>query len=474
MVLRRIDEASFINKDDLNEDQYFLSILEKGYENALLDRQSADNIQIDIAYLLSELIKRYTSGDSSSVKEETAHTILGSIYYIIDAYAASLSSPGDIFTAIREKGIREIYNDGVSIVKDCYNQAKQLYDEIILSKLKVPLAPYNDTLDIAMPDFFKAYDIEFNAQDTPCSIDYPLAFDEMTDKGIYYILHYLEKLKLETQFCSCFTQKSLLKFLYAYEAKYHMDIIDAPINLFEILFDQLVFSALSGNRKMELTVSAPQLNLIVQELSGKTHKQIRVLIDNATQNIIDGQQLKGQPLIDYIDKYKTQFTKRLIMASDNQNISHMVIVNGENRNAEKIVFNDNERMKDTDFVRLVNFVKKCEDTDDKVKLISENVHSIRDYTDILDAGYLYADEYTSLYIALGDIELAVLGKSVFNEELRGGWFSILPENSSMYKKNAQKEWQKYYLDFVLGADEYKRKEIENLINNLTFNNTDFF
>ena len=41
------------------------------------------------------------------------------------------------------------------------------------------------------------------------SIDYPLAIDDMTIQGVYYLKQYLTYLKIETEFCQMFNQDDL-------------------------------------------------------------------------------------------------------------------------------------------------------------------------------------------------------------------------------------------------------------------------
>lgn len=474
MELRRIDNSPPVKKENLDKNQYFISILQEGYYAGIVDMYSYKNIQIGIASILKELILKYTYGESSSVREETAFNILCSVYYVLDTYATALKRQGDIFAVLRGKSVKKIYEDGIEIIKSCVEESKRLYQEISVNKLDIPLETYNDTIDNALPEFFRTYDIEFAAHDTTTSMDYPLVFDDMTIRGIHYMQQYLEKLKLEMQFCNCFRLKNILKALSSYSRKYRLDIINAPINLFELLFDQSVFSVLSGNDGGELTVSGLQFSLLNKELSVANHNELNGIIDQAIKKIIEKFDIQNTNLIAYMNKYKEMFVSRLSTTLANSNLSNIIIIEDENPDDGKIIFEDADRMRDTDFAHLVELVLGCEDVGEKVKLISLNIHSMEDYIDLLGSDCLYGDEFMTAFEALSDIDLAVLGSIVFYEELRCGQLYILPQKLIEYRENTESEWQMYYTNYILSVSETRKKEIEDLINNIRINTDDIY
>ncbi|WP_169834292.1 DUF6179 domain-containing protein [Paenibacillus donghaensis] len=96
------------------------------------------------------------------------------------------------------------------IVSKCFEETKQLYNEVKKNKLDVPVDAYNMTIDESLPVFMKKYGIIFDAHNTMASIDYPLAIDDMRLQGIFYIKQYLERLQMETKFCHFFSHEDLL------------------------------------------------------------------------------------------------------------------------------------------------------------------------------------------------------------------------------------------------------------------------
>jgi hypothetical protein len=473
LEIRRIDNPSSINTENLNKDHYFISILQEGFNAGIIDMFSMQNIQIGIASILKELIIKYTGGDSSSVKESTAFNILCSVHYVLDIYAAALYKPSDIFTVLREKNVGNIYKDGIQIVQSYVDESKRLYNVISMNKQSIPLGTYHDTIDIALPDFFTNYDIDFAAHDTMSSMDYPLVFDDMTVGGILYIHQYLEKLKLEMQFCDCFSLQNILKLLSGFSRKYCFDIANAPINLFEILFDQSVFSVLSGEDAGALTVSGLQFTLLNEELT-VGYAKLHSIVDQAITKITEKFDIHNTKLIEYMNKYKELFLGRLSTALENTNLSNIIIIEGKNPDDDKITFQDGDRMCDTLFAHLVDLILEREDVREKVTLISSNIHSMNDYIDLLDSDCLYGNEFMAAFEALSDIDLAILGGRIFCEELRCGILHLLPQKLIGYRESAETEWQMYYIDYLSSLSENRKKEIEKLINHISINTEDIY
>lgn len=450
MVLRRVEASSLIEAKSSDHNGHDLSFLQDG----------------GIALILQDLILGYTTRDSSSIKEETASNLLCSIRYALDAYSTALKRPVDIDSHLRDKGIRQIYVEGLNIVRSCVEDSKKLYQEIAGTKLIIPMEAYNDTIDKALPEFFLTYDVEYAAHDTVSLMDYPLVFDDQSISGIFYINQYLQKLRLETQFCSCFRPENILQFLCSYGSKYDLDMSDTPINLFEILFDQSVVSILCGNDCGQLFISGPQFQYLKEDLSVENHHNFQKLVASAVRKMISNFDLESADLINYTQKYSKLYRGRLLNALEAGNLLNLVIVDDEKQADRMFIFEDGKRMSDEDFINLVNLILECEDLSGKVRLVISGIHSMGDYLDLLEADCLYGDEFLSVFEALDEIGLAVLGRHVFYEELRCGKLQLLAQKLIGFRENVEPEWRLYFIQHLLKLDDNKRINIENLINSI--------
>jgi len=466
LEFRQIDEMALIKAEDSSDRRKFLSLLNANYQSGLLQEQEFLEYQTEIASILTDLIRLYTSGDSSSVKEETAAQILGSIYYALDAYTARMDDSSELLHVLRENGAHQIYNEGVKMIRTCLDETKKKFKRIAENKLNIPLMPYNDMLDSAIPEYLSTYDVEFNAQDTSCSMDYPLIFDNMSIRGIFYIRQYLEILQIETEFCRLLNQSEVLRTLYRYGVKFDMDIINVPVNLFEILFDQLVFTVLSGNEKMDLAITPLQCQQMADNLSRMDRPKVEERIHASVNKIVTAFRIENPGLLTYLHRYRQQFAGRVVSANGHGNIMNIVLVEGENVHANKNIFTDGDRMNNLRFSRITELVAECDRTEKKIKLISDNVHSAKDFIDLLEADCLYGDEFRALYDSLGDTELAVLGRVIFSDELHQNRLHFTPSLFDRYERSSETDWKKCFVNFLLSIKETRRSHIEQSINNL--------
>lgn len=467
MEYGRINKTALTLSKNSSGRQQFSSLSSINEQSELLQKQKFMDYQTQIVSILTDLIRHYTSGDSSSVKDTTVTQILGSIYYALNAYTAHMADSNKLSDVLRKNGVRPIYNEGIQIIHTCFTETKKLFQNVAANKLAVPLTPYQDVLEHAIPEFLRTYDIQLNAQNTSCSMDYPVIFDDMTTEGIFYIQQYLEKLQIETEFCKLLNQQDILKTLCRYGKKFDMDIVNTPVNLFEILFEQLVFTVLSGNEKMNLTINPLQFQQMVETLSHMEPSEIEKSINDSVNKIVMAFQIKNQDLLAYMQRYQQQFTQRVIRANEHGNVSNIVLVEGENPDAGKNVFTDGRRMNRSNFARITELVANCDHMEERIKLIHDNIHSVKDYIDLLEADCLYGeDEFKALYDHLSDPELAILGRIIFSDELHQSRLHFTSSLFHRYKRELETDWKLYFVDFLSTISKKRRAHIEQLINHL--------
>lgn len=435
------------------------------YQSGLISGELIGSFYEGISSLLGEQIKKYTSSDSSSVKDETASAILCSIYFTIDAYASALQNPTDF---LKSQSVKEAYYNGLNILKQCFEQTKQLYHEIVQNRLVVPSVFYNETIDRSLPEFFRDYDIEFHAHVTSYIMDYPVLFDDTSAQGVFYIRQYLEKLKTETQFLKWIGQKAMLKTLFGYCRQYLIDIENTPLNFFEIVLDQMVFSVLTGKSKRNLSVTPMEFDRFLLEIKNKSHREIRKMILRAFHQINADYMPEDRSFTRYLYKYQLHYINRFLRASDNNGLYNLLVLDGYNPSAGKIVFRDGKQQSDEHIASIVDQVEQCQDTDVKIQIITRNIHSIRDYIDILEADCLYGDEFQTAFETLGDEQIAIIGRILFDDELRCGCLTLSPEKLNAVRGESECEWQTYFIDFLFNMEPKKLKNIEKLINSLIY------
>ncbi len=456
-----IERQTPLRKERLDPNNYTLTLIEEGQRIGLIKQAARDSIQSQLMFLLRDLILRHTKDESTSVKVETAQSLLLSILYSIDTYISSFPNPEDALACLEADQLKETYEKGLALVVSCVANTKNLYQEIKDRKLNVPIKAYHSTIDEALTDFFKNYNELFGAQDTMASIDYPLLFDDMRIQGVFYIKQYLETLAIETQFCSLFPKEDVAKLLANYGQVYRIDTREALINVFEVLLTNSLFSILARNNANELSISKLQYELLRQKFKGLDHGQCSSLISETIEVLIKDLGIDQIKLKEYIGNFKAILMPRFINALDNDSLANLIILDSNENSPLDIIFDEGKTMDDDSFRAVVDQIMDCTKAKDKVAIINSSIHSLGDFIDVLEADCLFEDEYQYLFNSLGDMELSVLARIVFIEELRIDPTGFLLQTAEV--KEMEMQWQAEYAIFLQTLSTDQLKSIDQYI-----------
>jgi len=470
--MRELTVQDNIRKYRLQRNQYTISLMNEGLRAGLLTSQEIMCIQNNILQILQELITKYTKGESTSVTTETAESILTSIMYAADAYLFGLEEPEKAITYLKTIDVRQIYERGVEEVGQCLEESKQLYKEITANKLEVPVDAYNLTIDESLPLFLRKYGIIFDAHNTMASIDYPLAIDDMRLQGVFYIKEYLKRLKQENEFCAKFNQQELLDLLVHFGRECRFNYRIELFNIYEIILNNAIFSILSGGDADGIRVSQSQYKRLERKFINLTEQQIRTVIFDAMGRLQQELSINSQ-LKEYMDGYKEDLVHRVANAAKHNSLQTIIITEKE-VGAKSIVidFNVEEKMSDVQLRRVLHEIMACEGKELKVKLILSSFHSFHDYLDMLESDCLYGDEYDALFHGFGDMELAILAKIVFYEELRSQSQDLL--SILLLENEYPMEWQMKFSLWLMGVSRERLQAVEKNMDELDYEQMKFY
>lgn len=446
MVDSNIEKPGIINKKRLDPNQYTISLLKEGVRVGLIDQEGMQAFQNRIMTLLADMIMKYTRGESTSVKEETAQRILLSVLYSLDAWLCTFYYPEDALDLVKAGQLKDIYQQGLARVELCQTQSEEIYHEIVNHKLAVPIEAYHATIDEALPEFFKKYDVLFAAHDTMAGIDYPLLFDNMRIQGVFYIRQYLETLAMETYFCRLFSVRDIRKLLYNYGRIYRIDYKEALINIFEIVLTNSIFSIISRQPATVLSITREQYMQLLEQLQDTNKTSCASLVEAAVEALLEELEIDQPELQEYIRKYQPVLLPRFISAMENGCLDNVIILEREEKQAADMYFDAGERMDDERFRDLVEEVLACLDPAEKALIITSKVQSLGDYIDILESECLFEDEYQVLFQTMGDMEASILARIIFIEEIRTDPDSFALKD--MLDKPMDMKWQAEYAKFL--------------------------
>jgi hypothetical protein len=466
----RLDETR------LQKHQYTFSLLNEAFRLKLIDPETVYNFQFQVMNLLKELISRYTGGESTSVTSDTAESLLCSILYAIDACTSSCSSPEEALRLLREGNITDLYNSGLEQTVKWFNETKELYIEIKKKRLDIKLEAYNLTISEAIPIFLEKYNMVFYAHHAAGSIDYPLVFDDMSLQGVLYIKNYLRHFKLETVFCRYFNEEEISRVLDNYAGLIRMDYKIELINVFELVFNNAAFSVLAGKTSISLLISQEDYKAITRRLTSSSSSSVCHEIDASIRELINRAGISSPDIIDYMNRYKAIFIKRVLHAVDNNTLGSMIITEQQHTPVKsKFSFELGERMSDAGFNLLIKKLKQLSKARDKIGLVLSSANSLYDFIDILISDCFFGEEYCLLFNSLGNLELAVLSKIVFYRELRDEFISFdnMIESYGTDSENEEDEWQKYFVKFLRNLPHNRASSIESCMSEVEYEEISF-
>lgn len=445
----------------LNPDNYLVSLLNNAYDAQLISETEIQTIQSQIMEVFREVLFRYTGGQSSSVTAATAQSLINSILYCIDSYLLALNSPEESLRELHSKKVSEIYQDGLALVESCLEETRQLFAQTRASRIATDLVAYNSTIDEGLPGFFAHYDPRFQAHDTMADIDYPLAGSCRHQRGIFYIQEYIRMLNLENQFCSGFAESDISRLLQNYGRTYHIDYPEFLLNIFEIVFTNAVFSVMLGQDARHLSISEADGGLLLSRLSSLDLSLIPTVLKQTVDRMIVQLEISDAGMISYFRSAENNLRPRLQQALQNDSLDKLVITDLPNQEIS-VAFKQPEPMKDTDFRNLLNQLSQAADSQRKSNLIMDNIRTLTDFIDILEADCLFSQDYPVLFQHLGDLEIAMLASQITGH-CRADAASLVQPPGSIY---LEKEWAAQLVLYLTNMSSDRRQVIEQLMGQL--------
>jgi hypothetical protein len=457
----------------LKRSRYTLSLLSEGQRTGLLDTREVSGIQHQFFLLLQNLIRRHTQGESSSVAVETAERLLASAMYAVDACLWSMGDPEKAIASLKTSGIASLHAEGVEQVCQGLEDTKRLYYEVKKHKLDVPVDAYNTTIEESLPIFIKKYNILFDAHNTMASIDYPLAIDDMSLQGVYYIEQYLKRLHLENQFCRRWERDEMLRLLENFGRVCKFDYRIELFNIFELAFHHALFSVLSGGDARRILISPYQYEVLERMFTHADAARIGAMIDKAVNRLQEQLPAPDPGTADYMKQCCRDLVRRIVNAAEHRKLQAVILTDkAEGVKPAVISLKAGESMGDVRLRRLLDEIMRSETKAEKIRLIRSHFFSLHDYLDLLESGCLYGDEYEALYAEFGDMELAILCKIVFYEELRSGASDL--QDILQERKEAERDWQNHLIGFLKRLGASRIRKIDEWIGNIDYEEIRFY
>ena len=221
------------------------------------------------------------------------------------------------------------------------------------------------------------------------------------------------------------------------------------INIFELVLTNSLGSLICDKDAKNLNITNLDREYIKNKLSDLSFNTLEEELLNYLKRYFLLLDIKDNELINYINMSTTLKIAPLIKESLNLNKLERVFIsfNISNTQEEIIEYIDGKKSSNSYFRNLTTKVRECTLSTDKIKLIKNNIHSLEDLIDVLEAECLYNDEFYELFRNLSQIEIALLLKN-------------LPEPK--FQVEYEKEWHLKFQEYFVCLSEEEQKIIREL------------
>lgn len=429
-------------ENNFSEEYFFKDILVTCYEKKFLDDNILKRISYERLETLKVQLKYYTKDESSSVMEEVAESCLQGIDYTIGIYLKTFNTIELIIQELENTSLFDMLRIGHDLIKKKIVESKKLLEKVQENKLKVTNYSYNDTIDYGISLFFKEYDDFFAANETPGSIDYQLYIDNMNYTGIEYIENYLEILSLENEFCYNFDMNEINELLKGYDKKCELLLI----NIFELVLINSLGVIICSKSLNSLNINNIDREQIKNKLGELSLEELQSLLLKYAKKCCEILEIRNKALVNYIKKSTIKITTLINESIKINKLETIFISFNEDNNSDFIEYIDGKKLSNSAFRKLMTRIRECSSIKEKILLIKNNIKSLEDLVDMLDAECLFGDEFSVYFKSLSEMEIILLLKYIedlsLDNEYDKDWYFRFNEHISNLGKEEQARIEK--------------------------------
>lgn len=144
--MNEIDSISIINRKNLDECDYFKTLLEEGYNKQLISDKDIINLQMQLLKLLDEKVYRHSGIDSGSIRTEIMEEILKSNIYTIGLYLKTVKNPDEAIKKLKEQELNILYQKGRKKIDRILDIIRVMYIKVKQNKINIQNYTYDDTI----------------------------------------------------------------------------------------------------------------------------------------------------------------------------------------------------------------------------------------------------------------------------------------------------------------------------------------
>lgn len=393
-----------------NSNNYLELVSEQSILDGTLTNEDIVNIQIKLWKLLGKRTECFTMGDSSSVPVEIAEGLMKSISFTLSLYMKNTGKTPAFL--LETADMQELLKVSWREIELQMKTGRELLQKVKDSAPPVENISYKDTLK-GIGVFFKKYDYRFFAHEIPCDIDYQLCHPLPDNlQGIEYINGYLNRLWTENRFCEHFNAERMVLLLKSYCPDYK----GLLINLFEPVAVNAIGLALIGGDIFALDIGNNDRSTLLGYFKSWTKIEAMEALRLSADKLYHTLQLEDISICEYLQRTASELYYRIEAALPAECLEgiFLSLYFEQAEESSPVRFIDGNMMDNEDLRKLIDEIRDCRYSSDKIVLVRQEVHSVRDLTEVLNIGF-WGDECTALFDTFDDLEIELLLQFIQNQ-----------------------------------------------------------
>ncbi len=447
--MNKLISRSTISKAQLSNAHWLESLLQLATQHGLLSETEQRSIRRQLLEVLEFMAMRYTAGASTSVRVETAQSLMACASYSIAHTLKRLPTADAALAALRGTPIRTLFDRGQTQLRELLEKTKAQYAALLSQSMPLQSRTWTATLHEGLGTFFSAHHVYDAAHDTPGLIDYPTAVPMDDSVGIEFIARYIKRLKIEDSFTRRWSADEINGLLRTSGG------IEAPVNIFLLVLTNAMGALLCQRRPDSLSLSSQDRALLRERLSELTAAPLKRLLRATAEALCKGLGIQDTATTCYASDVAALLAPSVRNALQTGTLSRVFLT--IKAAPVPVLFRDAPRMSDEQFRVVTADITECRFPEDRVALVKQHVKSIADMVDLFEARCLTAADLTAVLQTLGDDALAML-------------LHLCREypSDTLHTNDAEALWRGTLKKHIGSMDDARQKSIRRLSKNIRF------
>lgn len=266
--------------------------------------------------IVAGLADQYTSKESTSISYERANHLMEAVLYCIDQ-----CSEGRQLTGSRGLTAIEAYRYGYELVVQKVKRTQELYNEMIMDFCAYGNENYRETVERAMPGFFRYYDAKFAPQETIITMDYPTIRPIADKTGINVVAKYIEYISYEQRFLRALPEKYVCDILFRFQPDYGKQFY----NICEIILRHILGHMLIG-KPLGKRTDNKEYEAFGERILERDTEHLEKLLEKLLHQLILEKYADDESLEEYLQADIRNFTVEIKNAVLHNTIKKVVVL----------------------------------------------------------------------------------------------------------------------------------------------------